>query len=135
MAPTSSSVAASPEPAGDEPSAPRDARDLLYEARPNVTEVSGASLATRLGLDVPAFDSCSRDENDRVSADQALAESMRISATPTFLLGLVQIDRTVKITRVLIGAQPLAQFTSELDDLLATTEHRSWLRPVSSPVR
>jgi protein-disulfide isomerase len=100
--------------------------DLLYEADLNVTE--GRSLARQIGLDVTAFDKCSEGVDNKIAADQTLAKTMGIFGTPSFLIGLVQSDRTVKITRVWTGAQPLPVLSSEIDYLLTAAADTKWSR-------
>ena len=47
-----------------------------------------------------------------------LPASVAISATASFLFGIVQPDGTVKVTKKLIGARPYADFKSAIDTML-----------------
>jgi protein-disulfide isomerase len=93
--------------------------DRLFENQAQLNGDTGHVFASSMGLDMATFDECVRQHpTGDLSRDHNFAAMVGIRGTPTFLLGMVQSDKTVKVTNVLIGAQPLVRFTSVLDALL-----------------
>jgi protein-disulfide isomerase len=89
----------------------------------NQTALSQADLlkhAAAISLDAPRFQQCV--ESDRLAADIRSditeANNAGMSGTPTFLIGYVQPDSTVKVVKKLVGAKPYAQFKAAIDELL-----------------
>ena len=107
--------------------------DALFQLRGKLDDSTGRSLGLGLGLNKSAFARCLDQGNQQIKADLKLAQSYGLSGTPSFLIGRVQSDNTVKITDVLVGAQPVEQFTSVLDQLLITPEGNtpSWLNSLN----
>jgi protein-disulfide isomerase len=94
--------------------------DGLFEHQSTLAADTMRTLASRLQLDVPAYEQCVRQHpTDDLSADQNYASTSGIHGTPTFLIGVMTPARTVQVTNVLVGAQPLSRFTPILDDLLS----------------
>jgi protein-disulfide isomerase len=105
--------------------------DLLFRRQTELDGSTGSALAYSLGLDRAAFDECvRRDSEQTVDRDQNVADALGISATPTFLIGILQDGRTVKVAHVLVGAQPFGRFKAMLDEMIQTraTESASWRR-------
>jgi protein-disulfide isomerase len=103
--------------------------DLLFQQDGGLDESRGSLLASTLRLDRKAFDACLHRPHRSVTQDQASADRLGISSTPTFLIGTVQSDRSVKIAHVLIGAKPFARFKEVFDELLRVTpaDRFGWL--------
>jgi protein-disulfide isomerase len=69
-------------------------------------------------LDLKAFTACMSSPPDRaIDADIALARSLGISGTPTFLIGTLN-DQAIRVTTVLEGANSPGRFAAALDNLL-----------------
>lgn len=79
-----------------------------------------AAAATKIGLDVPAFNSClSSDKFDaEIQNDLADAQKYGAGGTPTFFVGKSDPSGTFTGTTV-SGAQPFASFQQVIDALLA----------------
>lgn len=82
------------------------------------------SHASGLGLEEAGFRACL--ESDRhdgaVKADFQDGVNAGVNGTPMFFLGLTQSgEPTVKVLKVLRGAQPYAAFKQAIDELLAAT--------------
>lgn len=78
--------------------------------------------AEALGLRTDAMKACLSDPQAaaRVRRDVALAESLGIRGTPTFLLGYrTRESGPVSILRRIVGAQPLEVFERAIDSVLA----------------
>jgi protein-disulfide isomerase len=90
--------------------------DRLF-ADQKLDEVSLAAHAGALGLDLTAFKACQADPAivKRIARDTAEARRLRVTATPSFFVGLVLPDGRVKVTRSLRGAVPLAEMEDALD--------------------
>jgi protein-disulfide isomerase len=81
--------------------------------------------AQALGLNVPAFESClaSGRHAPRIRRDHAEGQKAGVTGTPSFFLGVIQPDgSTVKVARVLKGAQSYAAFKEAIDTLLAAPQ-------------
>jgi protein-disulfide isomerase len=81
---------------------------------------TGGVLAAQLGLDLRAFQSCLTKEAVTVEHDVALAQSFGINATPSFLIGRLTNNGTVKINTLFVGSQGFSTFKVLLDNLLGT---------------
>lgn len=70
-----------------------------------------ASLATDLGLDVTAFQACMTEHRykDEIEADMSFSLNLGIQSTPTFFINGIPV----------IGAQPLIEFQTKIDNELA----------------
>jgi protein-disulfide isomerase len=94
--------------------------DRLFESQNTLNGDTPRALASGLDLDLAAFDQCIRQyATADLSADDGYATKAEIAGTPTFLIGVITSDKTVRVTNILIGARPLARFTAVLDTLLA----------------
>jgi protein-disulfide isomerase len=79
--------------------------------------------ARAVGLDLPKFQSCLLEGKmaARISSDLAEAARFELTGTPAFLIGELQADGTVRVSRKVSGAQPLSVFQNELDNFLTRT--------------
>jgi protein-disulfide isomerase len=77
--------------------------------------------AEALGLNVGQFQTCldSGRFDAEVKADIAEATKANINGTPTFLLGIVQPNGSVKVTKKIVGAKPYAEFKAAIDNAIA----------------
>lgn len=76
---------------------------------------------TALGLDATDFASCMSGPGEaKVRADMQTGQSLGVTGTPTFLIGHVQPDGAVRVTRRLFGAASVAAFEQEIDAQLVT---------------
>jgi protein-disulfide isomerase len=75
--------------------------------------------ATELGLNLEDFENCLTDPTqvEKVNADLAYGQSLGIRGTPHFLLGRIEGDRIVDVTRI-AGARPFPAFQAAIDALL-----------------
>ena len=85
-------------------------------------------LASRLGLDQPAFEGClSADGQETVRKDLADARGLKITSTPTFLVGIPTGDGSVLISQRLAGLRDQSELEGAIESLLDT--HRVyWVR-------
>ena len=78
--------------------------------------------AQALGLNVPKFQQCldSGKHAARIRKDLADGQQAGVTGTPGFFIGVTKPnDPTVKVLRVLKGAQPYASFKDAIDSLLS----------------
>lgn len=78
--------------------------------------------AQALGLDVSRFQQCldSGQYAARIRKDLADGQNAGVTGTPGFFLGVTEPNSpTVKVLRVLKGAQPYANFKEAIDSLLS----------------
>jgi len=77
--------------------------------------------ARTLGLDVPSFQLCLDSGKYAAGIRTDLAEGSKagVSGTPSFFLGVSDPnDSKVKVLKVIVGAQPFANFKEAIDSLL-----------------
>lgn len=93
--------------------------DRLFQDANDVGPASIKRHAQELGLDPAGFDSClSSSVTDRIRRDVDAARALRISGTPTFLIGHRLPDGRIKVAKVLAGALPVDEFREALDQVL-----------------
>jgi protein-disulfide isomerase len=77
--------------------------------------------AKSIGLNVPAFDACLASEKHAatIRKDMQDGESVGLTATPFFLIGLTEADGAgLKVATTLSGSQPFEKFKEAIDKLL-----------------
>lgn len=76
------------------------------------------SSALAVGIDAKAFETClGGDVKATVDADRRHAEGLGIRGTPTFYVGGVQ-SAGLRVTKVVVGAKPTAEFISAIEAVL-----------------
>jgi protein-disulfide isomerase len=95
----------------------------------NLSDVDGESLVTRAstvpGLDSERFAACVAGEAAQdVEEDRATAIGLKLSSTPVFMIGALTSGEMVRVTHVIKGAQPIAEFRRVLDLAVAETTAR-----------
>lgn len=81
------------------------------------------NFAKTMGVNMAAYQACRRDKAIDASIDQSVtqASAAGVSGTPTFLIGRNEPGTTkFKVLKVIVGAQPFAQFKQTFDTLLNT---------------
>jgi len=100
--------------------------DALFNDQKSKTDEAFKAMAESIGLDEAEFSSClASDKFDaQIKADQAEARKLGISGTPSFVIGLTdpKDSSVVHLSKFIRGAQPYANFSSAIDDLLKTAE-------------
>ena len=92
--------------------------DALFRNQQNLSRPSLLQRATRLALDAQSFEACLDQESRRVRDDIAEATALKITGTPTFLIGTLKVNR-VHVRHRVEGARPIDVFQTALDALLA----------------
>jgi predicted DsbA family dithiol-disulfide isomerase len=89
---------------------------------PTLYEKAGA-----VGIDATRFRQCldSNETAEKVRQDINNARSLSITGTPTFLFGIVESDRHLRVVRRESGAIPRQPFSAILDQLLEETDRGS----------
>lgn len=94
-------------------------RKMLFSDQNRLSEADIIDRAGLLGVDVQAFSTCLRKGTKaRIDADVKEADRLNISATPTFLIGEVDVVGSVRVRRGIAGAQPFSAFKAVLDGLI-----------------
>ena len=99
-----------------------DLHDRLFES-PSRLDDTGIGLSVQtIGLDVGAFERCRAQgqAEAQLAEDAATAARLRITVTPTVLLGILLAQGTVRATSWITGSQPFAEFQQQLEKALAT---------------
>ena len=97
--------------------------DLLFANQSDLTDEGVTRLARAVGLDMVAYDACFKTGGDGVAAtlikrDLDEAKRLHVVATPTFLAGIVESDRQLRVRTVIQGAKTVADFSRVLDSLV-----------------
>lgn len=93
--------------------------DQLFQHQEQLDQPSLDAYAKTSGLDARSFNSCLGGSTaDLVARDVQSGHDLSVSGTPTFFVGRVQSDGTVKVVKRLVGARPLADFQTALDSLV-----------------
>ena len=95
--------------------------DRLFANQQNIAAADLPKHAEALQLNASMFQQCL--DSGRYAADIKkdidVANSAGISGTPSFLIGTVQPNGSVKVTNKLVGAKAYAEFKSAIDKLLS----------------
>ena len=92
--------------------------DALFGIQASLSSAEILRLATSLRLDGRTFQSCLASKPSIVREDAAAAKVLRITGTPTFLIGQ-RVNDVVHVKSVLRGAQPVAEFSAAIQAALA----------------
>lgn len=95
--------------------------DLLFSNQQALDNANLSAYATKLGLNLPAFQKAleSGKYAAKVSANEAEAARLGFSGAPSFAIGLTQPnDGAVKVIKTIVGAQSYANFEREFADAL-----------------
>jgi protein-disulfide isomerase len=94
--------------------------DALFANQGALDSANLVGHARRVGINPTRFASCIAGETASiVEADRASGETLGVNGTPSFLVGAMLADGRVRIAKRFSGAQPLSEFQTILDRLLA----------------
>ena len=98
----------------------------LFKASRPIDDTTVLSIASSVGINDARFRRCLTDgaAGGRIRRDLEIAEEAGVTGTPTFLIGKIQPDQTVKVLRRESGAIPPAALARMLDDALRTIASR-----------
>ncbi|MGZ8829683.1 MAG: DsbA family protein [Thermoanaerobaculia bacterium] len=98
-----------------------DMRDRLFHNQAALEATDLAAHAIALKLVSKQFQECLDGGRYGPAIQKAIAEanSVGLTGTPSFLIGIVQPDSTVKVAGKIIGAKAYAEFKALIDSLLA----------------
>jgi protein-disulfide isomerase len=91
--------------------------DRLFQNQQQLSLQAERAMASDAGVDLSQFDECMKDQpgSAGIARDMESAQTLGINSTPTFLIGRVQPDRTVKVSEVILGAQPENRFRAAFE--------------------
>jgi protein-disulfide isomerase len=95
--------------------------DQLFNSQHALSTNTLSLHAQAIGLNTATFQQClfSGKHQDKVRRNLETASSLGVNGTPTFFIGVTG-SNTVKVVKVLSGAQPYTAFKSSLESLLAS---------------
>src|SRR5262249_50072136 len=95
----------------------------LFANQRNLSRPDLTAHAQALGLNVQAFDQCvdSGKYAARIRKDIGEADRLGVSATPTFLVGVMDKGQ-LKSVQVIRGAVPYENFKSNIDQVLSSAK-------------
>ena len=96
--------------------------DQIFANQKALSDEDLLAHSNTIGLDQAAFQACQADDAtaEQIQAEIAEAQSMGISGTPSFVIGLTdpKDSNKVRVTKYIRGAQPLPSFQSAVNDQL-----------------
>ena len=95
--------------------------DLLFQNQSALAPEQLPGYAKTAGLKEADFQRCLDSEEFAagIKKDIADANTVGISGTPSFLIGVVQPSGQVKVVKKLVGAKPYEEFKAAIDGMLA----------------
>ena len=97
--------------------------DSLLGDAASLTAADIDQRATRLGMNVPQLDQCIASDRfaDIIQRSVSEANTMQISGTPTFIIGILDEDgKSISVKRTVVGASPFESFKAAIEPLLAS---------------
>jgi len=97
--------------------------DLVFEDQTTLAASGLLARAERLGLDTAQFGACLKDAAVAagIKRDSDSARELGITSTPTFLIGIVEMDGRVRFREAVSGAMDFATFRTVLDRAIRST--------------
>jgi len=93
--------------------------DTLFAAGGPLADTDIQTQGDAAGASHDAFAACLNDPpSSRIASDEAIAKSLKITGTPTFVIGRLRSDGLLQASAVLMGARPFTDFTEVIDSLL-----------------
>jgi protein-disulfide isomerase len=93
----------------------------LFAAPDRLDEESLLKRARDLRIDEAQFLTCvSGPRDSRLVSDLETAKSLRLTATPVFLVGVRRPDGRVDVAKIVSGARPINEFIEAIEPLLAS---------------
>ena len=94
--------------------------DRLFAPGLSLTPSTFTAATRDAGLDAEALAACLSGEvsQKRVAGDLGIARSLRLTSTPSFLIGALEASGLVRVVRAVAGARPQVDFETALDDVL-----------------
>ena len=100
--------------------------ESLFKIPSRLDEENLIARTVELGLDSSAFRRCMNEPDQQVEADIAEARALKIASTPTFLIGPITGNNTMKVSRVVTGAKPLEEFRSAVKAVMERQQNIKW---------
>jgi protein-disulfide isomerase len=96
--------------------------DILFSHQQELDSSHVNEYAKKAGLDTTLYSICvSGVAEAKVRRDMKEGQAFGVAGTPTFFIGQVQQDKTVKLTKRLFGASTVAAFEQALENALTST--------------
>jgi protein-disulfide isomerase len=93
--------------------------DAIFSQQRALAEMSFLDQAKDLHLDTTAFSACLEGGGtSRIKVDQTEASRLGLQSTPVFLIGRVDSNGTIKVTKRINGAAPYETFKATLKELM-----------------
>jgi protein-disulfide isomerase len=98
--------------------------DRLFGDSPLKGPAAFVSAADSIGLSPEQFQGCLADPRTSAVVKELAdrADALRISGTPTFLIGIIDGSQRVRVLRRITGAQPLPVFRGSLEAVLRAAQ-------------
>jgi protein-disulfide isomerase len=94
--------------------------ERLFAKQADLKTAVWLTEAPGLGLDTKAFAAClEQDAVEKVRADRAEGVRLGVNSTPTFFIGTVSDNGSVRLIKRVRGSQPYATFKEHLEEVLS----------------
>lgn len=93
--------------------------DFLFREQQQISAQYLSELPLKVGLRREDIADCvAKGGQAAISRDAELARTIGLTVTPFFLAGVTRPDGTMTVSKYIIGARPLEEFTVLIDGLL-----------------
>lgn len=98
--------------------------DLLFADQKNLADAALSARAKRLGLTAEPFDTCRQgDGARRLQEDERMAAELKITGTPTFMLGTISADgRLLTVSQRWSGSGSIKRFEEAIGPILTAAK-------------
>ena len=96
-----------------------DMHDQLFRNQKAIPQRRFADYGKAIGLEMPTFEDCmSKSAKATISDDESLGKRFGVQSTPTFLIGQVEKDGSIRLERKVTGMMPYPDFKTILNDVM-----------------
>lgn len=109
-----------------------DMHRALFAQQASLDDASLSRRARALSIDESRFQSCLSGEPDKqIARDVQIARELRLTGTPTFVIGRRLMNGEVQAVKLISGARPASEFIEAIDSALAVSGLTGRLWPLS----
>jgi protein-disulfide isomerase len=93
--------------------------DQIFSLPREFDETALRAVARKAGVDPDVTEACRADQLSKaVTSDLDTARTLGIRGTPTVMIGLLEDNLKVRVTRLFVGARPVEEFDQAIDAVL-----------------
>ena len=94
--------------------------DMMFRSTRELSEQNVIEMSRVLGLG-SRWNECMTNDDRAITADADSAGALGITSTPTVLIGILDGQRKLKATDIVVGTQPLSAYVAIIDRVLRSS--------------